>query len=85
METMTIQYNPASSLVRPVIELLQQVKGIRIVSRSDASEGNGVYATHDDVPLELRKQIVQARKESEQGETVVRHTHEEMQRFFDSL
>lgn len=35
METMTIQYNPANSLVRPIIELLQQVKGIKIISRSD--------------------------------------------------
>ena len=36
METMTIQYNPANALVRPIIELIQQVKGIKIISRSDA-------------------------------------------------
>lgn len=35
METMTIQYNPGNVLVRPIIELIQQVKGIKIVSRSD--------------------------------------------------
>ena len=32
---MTIQYNPTNSLVQPIIELLQQVKGIRIISRTD--------------------------------------------------
>ena len=32
---MTIQYNPANALVRPIIELIQQVKGIKIISRSD--------------------------------------------------
>ena len=32
---MTIQYNPTNVLVRPIIELIQQVKGIKIVSRSD--------------------------------------------------
>ena len=36
MATMTIQYNPASTIVRPIIELLQQMKGIKIISRSDA-------------------------------------------------
>ena len=35
MQTMTIQYNPANALVQPIIELIQQVKGIRIISRSD--------------------------------------------------
>ena len=35
METMTIQYNPTNLLVRPIIELIQQVKGIKIISRSD--------------------------------------------------
>ena len=35
METMTIQYNPTNLLVQPIIELIQQVKGIRIISRSD--------------------------------------------------
>ncbi len=35
METMTIQYNPANSLVQPIIELIQRVKGIKIISRSD--------------------------------------------------
>ena len=35
METMTIQYNPSNLLVRPIIELIQQVKGIKILSRSD--------------------------------------------------
>ncbi len=35
-QTMTIEYNPTSVLVRPIIELIQQAKGIRIVSRSDA-------------------------------------------------
>ena len=35
METMTIQYSPTNALVRPIIELLQQVKGIKIISRSD--------------------------------------------------
>ena len=32
---MTIRYNPTNVLVRPIIELIQQVKGIKIVSRSD--------------------------------------------------
>ena len=35
MQTMTIQYNPANALVQPIIELIQQVKGIKIISRSD--------------------------------------------------
>ena len=35
MQTMTIEYNPTNMLVRPIIELIQQVKGIRIISRSD--------------------------------------------------
>lgn len=35
MQTMTIEYNPTNSLVQPIIQLIQQVKGIRIVSRSD--------------------------------------------------
>ena len=35
METMTIQYNPSNLLVQPIIELIQQVKGIKIISRSD--------------------------------------------------
>ena len=34
-QTMTIEYNPTNSLVQPIIQLIQQVKGIRIVSRSD--------------------------------------------------
>ena len=32
---MTIQYNPTSLLVQPIIELIQQVKGIKIISRTD--------------------------------------------------
>ena len=32
---MTIEYNPTNSLVQPIIQLIQQVKGIRIISRSD--------------------------------------------------
>ena len=32
---MTIQYNPSNALVQPIIELIQQVKGIKIISRSD--------------------------------------------------
>ena len=35
MRTMTIQYNPSNALVQPIIELIQQVKGIKIISRSD--------------------------------------------------
>ena len=35
METMTIQYNPSNSLVQPIIQLIQRVKGIKIISRSD--------------------------------------------------
>lgn len=35
METMTIQYNPSNVLVRPIIELIEHVKGIKVVSRSD--------------------------------------------------
>ena len=35
METMNIQYNPTSLLVQPIIELIQQVKGIKIISRTD--------------------------------------------------
>ena len=35
MQTMTIEYNPTNMLVRPIIQLIQQVKGIRIISRSD--------------------------------------------------
>ena len=33
---MTIRYNPSNSLVQPIIELIQRVKGIQIISRSDA-------------------------------------------------
>ena len=32
---MTIQYNPANALVRSIIELIQQVKGIKIISCSE--------------------------------------------------
>ena len=35
MQTMTIQYNPSNALVQLIIELIQQVKGIKIISRSD--------------------------------------------------
>ena len=35
METMTIQYNPTNALVQTIIALIQQVKGIKIISRSD--------------------------------------------------
>ena len=35
MQTMTIQYNPANALVRPIIELIQQVKGNKIISCSE--------------------------------------------------
>ena len=35
MQTMTIEYNPADALVQSVIGLIQQVKKIRVVSRSD--------------------------------------------------
>ena len=35
METMTIQYNPTDVLVQPIIELIQRIKGIKIISRSD--------------------------------------------------
>jgi hypothetical protein len=42
METMTIRYNPANVLVRPIIELIEQVKGIKVVSRSDEYVPNAV-------------------------------------------
>ena len=32
---MTIEYNPTNSLVQPIIQLIQQAKGIKIISRSD--------------------------------------------------
>ena len=35
MQTMTIEYNPADALVQSVLGLIQQVKKIHIVSRSD--------------------------------------------------
>ena len=38
MQTMTIQYNPTSRLVRPIIELIQQVKGIKVLSQSEKYE-----------------------------------------------
>ena len=37
---MTIEYNPTSKMVQPVIELLHQVRGIRIVSQSEKYEPN---------------------------------------------
>ena len=40
MQTMTIEYNPTNRLVQPIIELIQQVRGIKIVSRSDRYEPN---------------------------------------------
>jgi len=40
MQTMTIEYNPTNRLVQPIIELIQQVRGIKIVSRSDKYELN---------------------------------------------
>ena len=40
MQTMTIEYNPTDRLVQSVIELIQQVKNIRIVSRTDEFEPN---------------------------------------------
>ena len=39
---MTIQYNPSNALVQPIIELIQQVKGIKIISRSDVYVPNEV-------------------------------------------
>lgn len=42
MQTMTIQYNPSNALVQPIIELIQQVKGIKIISRSDVYVPNEV-------------------------------------------
>ena len=68
METMTIQYNPANSLVQSIIELIQQVKGIKIISRSDeyiptketlaamkeAREGNlKTYASVDEMMADI--------------------------------
>lgn len=35
METMTIKYNPANTLVQPVIELIQRIKDFEIVSISE--------------------------------------------------
>ena len=35
MATMTIQYNPADALVQSIIGLIQQIKNIRIVSRTE--------------------------------------------------
>ena len=40
MQTMTIEYNPTDALVQSVIGLIQQMKKIRIVSRSDKFEPN---------------------------------------------
>ena len=40
MQTMTIEYNPANRLVQPIIELIQQVRGIKILSKSDRYEPN---------------------------------------------
>ena len=40
MQTMTIEYNPTNRLVQPIIELIQQVKGIKIISRSGEYEPN---------------------------------------------
>lgn len=40
MQTMTIEYNPTNRLVQPIVELIQQVKGIRIISRSETFEPN---------------------------------------------
>lgn len=37
---MTIEYNPADALTQSVIALIQQMKKIRIVSRSDEYEPN---------------------------------------------
>ena len=37
---MTIEYNPADALVQSVIGLIQHMKKIRIVSRSDEFEPN---------------------------------------------
>ena len=65
---MTIQYNPANSLVQSIIELIQQVKGIKIISRSDeyiptketlaamkeAREGNlKTYASVDEMMADI--------------------------------
>lgn len=43
------------------------------------------YETWEDVPMSLRKQIEDSRAEITHGESVVCHTKEEMQQFFDSL
>ena len=40
MQTKTIEYNPANRLVQPIIELIQQVRGIKILSRSEKYEPN---------------------------------------------
>jgi len=40
MQTMTIEYNPTNRLVQPVIELIRQVRGIKILSKSEKYEPN---------------------------------------------
>ena len=40
MQTMTIEYNSTNRLVQPIIELIEQVKGIKILSRSEKYEPN---------------------------------------------
>ena len=66
MRTMTIQYNPANALVQPIIELIQQVKGIKIISCSDEyvptketlaamkEARNGDLKTYSDVDVMLK-------------------------------
>lgn len=70
METMTIQFNPSNSLVQSVIELIQQIKGIKIISRSkeyvpnaatiaamkEAREGNlKTYSSVDEMMNDILK------------------------------
>ncbi len=40
MQTMTIEYSPTNRLVQPVIELIRQVRGIKILSESEKYEPN---------------------------------------------
>ena len=67
---MTIQFNPSNSLVQSVIELIQQIKGIKIISRSkeyvpnaatiaamkEAREGNlKTYSSVDEMMNDILK------------------------------
>jgi len=76
MATITLHYDGRSNLIKHLIEALLAAGAT--MQTKDSSQNNAITPT-------LRTKIKKARKESEQGETIVCSTPENMQQYFDSL